>query len=104
MRSQTTERNGSGPSLLDHASGSALQAEREKSIRTVITRLVTQQHRRPLPTLWKRPLTWVEMRGFEPLTPSMRSIRIDRLSWAFELVNQSFSVRRRARLSRVRHL
>ncbi len=23
--------------------------------------------------LWKRPLTWVELRGFEPLTPSMRT-------------------------------
>ncbi|WP_248964806.1 IS110 family transposase [Sphaerisporangium perillae] len=29
----------------------------------------------------KWPLTWVELRGFEPLTPSMRSIRIDRLAW-----------------------
>lgn len=41
---------------------------------TVVTQLVTQQRKRPLPISRKRPLTWVEMRGFEPLTPSMRTL------------------------------
>src|ERR1700761_6714389 len=39
-------------------------------------RLATRSHRhaKGRPRTGNRPLSWVELRGFEPLTPSMRSM------------------------------